>query len=174
MGNNICQCKSICISKREEDLSTSNLSTTFNYNMKRSRNKLINTLSSFRTNDNLISIYRKNCAEKIIKAYLKYKKNKNKTFNDEIYQNELNLDEDEEEDDNKNNSKKEIEPYDNLDQLSINHPFYIDKIHKSKTIYEKFNIPKINNGKSLESLNRNSSAPYITYNGKKVYLKKKK
>ena len=87
----------------------------------------------------------------------------------------MNLDdEDEEEDDNKNNSKKEIEPYDNLDQLSINHPFYIDKIHKSKTIYEKFNIPKINNGKSLESLNRNSSAPYITYNGKKVYLKKKK
>ena len=176
MGNSICHCKTICLTKKEEDLSTSNLSTTFNYNIKRSRNKLINTSSTFTSNENLNSIYRKNCAEKIIKAYFEFKKNKIKKDNNEYKNIELTLNEDEDEntENNKNNLKKEIEAYDNLDQLSINHPFYIDKIHKSKTLYEKFNIPKINNGKSLETLNRNSSGHHIIFNENKVSRKNKK
>ena len=41
MGNNICQCKTICQTKREENLSSSNLSTTYNYNIRKSRNKVL-------------------------------------------------------------------------------------------------------------------------------------
>ena len=173
MGNNICQCKTICQTKREENLSSSNLSTTYNYNIRKSRNKVINTFSSFRSKENINSIYRKNCAKKIIKTYLEFKKNKMKNKDEDIKNNELIYDEDKEEKDNTSNSKKEIEAYENLDQYSINHPFYVDKIHKSKTVYKKFNIPKINNGKSLETLNRNTSAPHIIYNEKKVNRKRK-
>lgn len=176
MGNSFCQCKLICQTKREENLSSIN-SSRMNNNFKKSRNKLINTISSFRTSENINSIYRKNCAKKIIKNYLNYKMNKKKHKNNEIENNEyiINNDDNEEEEINERTSKKVIEPYDNLDQYSINHPFYIDKFHKSKTIYENINIPKINNGKSLEILNRNCSEPNIFYREVKLgYLKKKK
>ena len=152
MGNSFCQCKSICHTKREENLSTTYLSNTFNYNYtistKKRRIKFINSLSSLSSNENLNSIYRKNCAKKIIKTYLNYKKNKNKKKKENTQnEQEENID---------SNSKNSIEPYDNLDKYSINHPFYIDKINKSKTTYQKICIPKINNGKSLESLNMNN------------------
>lgn len=174
MGNNICQCKTICQTKVEENLSSSNLSTTYNYNKNKSRNKVINSFSSISSKENLNSIYRKNCAQKIIKTYLQFKENKMKKINNDIKNKEL-IYVEEEEKDNKSNNKKEIEAYDNLDQYSINHPFYIDKFHKSKTIYENINIPKINNGKSLEILNRNCSEPNIFYREVKLgYLKKKK
>ena len=172
MGNNICQCKTICQTKVEENLSSSNLSTTYNYYKNKSRNKVINSISSISSKENLNSIYRKNCAQKIIKTYLQFKENKMKKINNDIKNKEL-IYVEEEEKDNKSNNKKEIEAYDNLDQYSINHPFYIDKIHKSKTVYGKFYIPKINNGKSLETLNRNTSAPYIIYNEKKIHRKRK-
>ena len=70
-------------------------------------------------------------------------------------------------DENKSTSKDAIEPLDNFDKYSINHPFYIDKINKSKTIYEKFNIPKINNWKRLKILNKSSSATDIFYKERK-------
>ena len=73
MGSSFCQCKTICQKKREENLSSSNLSTTYNYNKKRTRNKLVNTLFCNRSSETLNSIYKKNCAEKIIRTYLKFK-----------------------------------------------------------------------------------------------------
>ena len=66
MGNNICQCKTICQTKVEENLSSSNLSTTYNYYKNKSRNKVINSISSISSKENLNSIYRKNCAQKIM------------------------------------------------------------------------------------------------------------
>ena len=86
------------------------------------------------------------------------KTNKNYKINENVQKNTYNNEEE-----INNNSKNSIEPYDNLDKYSINHPFYIDKINKSKTIYQKINIPKINNGKSLESLNINNSNSLIQY-----------
>ena len=150
MGSSFCQCQSICHAKKEEKLSSTNLSKKFNYNYNnsiKSRNKFINSLSSLSSTENLNSIYRKNCAQKIIKTYLNYKKNKNDKINENYQKNTYNNEEE-----INNNSKNSIEPYDNLDKYSVNHPFYIDKINKSKTTYQKINIPKINNGKSLESL----------------------
>ena len=81
MGSSFCQCKTICQKKREENLSSSNLSTTYNYNMKRTRNKLVNTLFCNRSSETLNSIYKKNCAEKIIRTYLKFKQKKLKKIN---------------------------------------------------------------------------------------------
>ena len=79
MGNSFCQCNSLCLGKKEENLSSSNLSKAYNYNNKNSRNKInINSLSTIRTSETIRSIYRKNCAKKIIKTYLKYKKIKMK------------------------------------------------------------------------------------------------
>ena len=68
MGSSFCQCKTICQTKKEENLSSSNLSTTYNnnYNIKRSRNKFVNSFSSFSSSENINSIYRKNCVNKII------------------------------------------------------------------------------------------------------------
>ena len=173
MGSSFCQCKSICHTKREEHLLSTNLSNTFNYNYnnntRKSRNKFINSLSSFSSTENLNSIYRKNCAQKIIKTYLNYKRNKNDKINENVQKNTYNNEEE-----INNNSKNSIEPYDNLDKYSINHPFYIDKINKSKTIYQKINIPKINNGKSLESLNINNSNSLIQHKENFINLKKKK
>ena len=169
MGSSFCQCKTICQKKREENLSSSNLSTTYNYNMKRTRNKLVNTLFCNRSSETLNSIYKKNCAEKIIRTYLKFKQKKLKKVNNENKNNDK-MDKKEE---NKSNSKDAIDAYDNLEKYSINHPFYIDKIHKSKTIYKKFNIPKINNLPSLEILNKSSSATDIFYKEKKKFRKRK-
>ena len=174
MGNSFCQCKTICQTKKEENLSSSNLSTTYNnnYNIKRSRNKFVNSFSSFSSSENINSIYRKNCVNKIINMYLKYKKNKIKDKKEEIQNNKFNINVKRE--NNKNKSKEEIEPYDNLDQYSIKHPFFIDKIHRAKTVYGKFYIPKINNGKSLEILNKNFSTPYIFQKEKNILNKRKK
>ena len=87
-------------------MSSSNLSTTYNSNIKKSRNKVINIFSSFRSKENINSIYRKNYAKKIIKTYLEFKRNKMKNINDDIKEEELIYDEDDEEKDNKNISKK--------------------------------------------------------------------
>ena len=163
MGSTFCQCKTICQKKREENLSSSNLSTTYNYNIKRTRNKLVNTLFSNRSNETLNSIYKKNCVQKIIRTYLKFKENKMRNNNNRTKY--INKTDNQEE--NKSTSKDAIEPLDNLDKYSINHPFYIDKINKSKTIYEKFNIPKINNWKRLKILNKSSSATDIFYKERK-------
>ena len=177
MGYNLCKCENLCINKKEENLSSINLSTKYKYNIK-SRNKLINTLSSFSSTENINSIYKKNCAQKIMKTYLKYKNNKMKYLYNEFKNNEFtdNTNEEEEkveEENNKNNSKKSIETHDNFDQFSINHPFYIDKIKKSKTIYRNINIPKINNGKSLENLNHNIPFPDLNNNERKTLIKNK-
>ena len=171
MGNSFCQCKSLCLWKKEENLTSPNLSKAFNYNLKKSRNKVfINPYSTFRSSETIQSIYRKNCAKKIIKNYLKYKKSKMKNFNDDLLYIDINNNKKE---DDISTSRNDIEQYNNIDQYSINHPFYVDKIHKSKTIYEKVNIPKINNGKSLEMLNRNSSDCYIIKENNDNYKKKK-
>ena len=164
MGNSFCQCNSLFFEKKEENLSSSNLSKTYNYNNKNSRNKInINSLSTIRTSETIRSIYRKNCAEKIIKTYLKYKKNKNENLNNNIgYINTKHNINKKEDNKYKIFSRNDKEPINNTEQYSIDNPFYIDKVHKSKTIYEKFYIPKINNGKSLEMLNRNSSEHYLS------------
>ena len=176
MGYSFCQCNSLCLLKKEENLSSSNLSKKYNYNSRNINNKITNnTLSSFQSSETIQSIYRKNCVKKIIKTYLKYKKNKKKNLSRNIAIIETNNDINGK-GSNKNTiiSRNDSKPYSYTDQYSIYYPFYIDKIHKSKTIYEKFNIPKINNGKSLEILNRNNSGTYLVQEKYKSLKIKKK
>ena len=164
MGNSFCQCNNLCLGKKEENLSASNLSKAYNYNSRNSRNKInINSLSTFRTSETIRSIYRKNCAKKIIKTYLEYKKNKKENLNNNIAYIDTNKNINIREDNKyKNISRNDKEQINIIDQYSINNPFYIDKVNRAKTIYEKFYIPKINNGKSLEMLNRNNSEHYLS------------
>ena len=159
MGNNICQCKIICQNLKEADLSSKQTSLNNLYYFKDNQeinNKKINN-NHFLTENNkrIEAIYIINCIRKIERAYLKHKNNldKNKkianTIN--IIPNQTKKEE------KKTNMNLKILENDNITDNSIYYPFFIDKVHKSKTIYKKFSIPKINNGKSLEFLLKKNS-----------------
>ena len=168
MGNNICQCKTICQDQKERDLSFANKSAHFLI-----KENNLDTISSNKIISKKIrKIYINNCARKIAKAYLSFKNRKIKRLkkekdNKEIsyminylkYNNKKEKEKRKEKeniDDDLNDKKNEI-----FNDYSLNNPFFIDKVHSSKTSYEKFNIPKINNGKSLEVLNKKASDYHI-------------
>ena len=177
MGNNICQCKTICQDQKERDLSFANTSAHFLIK----ENNLDTINSNKIIGKKIRKIYINNCARKIARAYLSFKKIKSKRLKKEKNNKELlymmNY--------TKNNNKKEKQKENINDELSneknesfndysLNHPFFIDKVHSSKTSYEKFNIPKINNGKSLEVLNKKASDFHIKVISKKKIKNKNK
>ena len=146
MGNNICQCKIICQNLKEADLSS-------NKSSKKSRskkNKINNNTNNdlLKKNKEIEKIYKNNCVKKIAKAYLAYKKRKNNNI--ENSSNGMPYNQKKEELNNYNNIQNGAN--NNFIEYSMNHPFYVDKVHCTKTNYEKIDIPKINNGKSLEIL----------------------
>ena len=152
MGNNICQCKIICQNVKEADLS-SNKSSKKYYSKRKKINKNNNNL--IKKNKEIEKIYKNNCVKKIAKAYIAYKKRKRNNIenasNGISYKNK-----DKEKEDFNNNMKNGSN--NNFIEYSMNHPFYVDKVHCAKTNYEKIGIPKINNGMSLEILlNQNSN-----------------
>ena len=141
MGNKLCNCPNICPNyNNETSLSNkiNNLISNNSFSNVITANFTIN-FENESINKKILDIYKKNCVNKIIKAYFNYKRRKNKYKNDTIINNDK-----KEEETNINKIKKNIEAYDNFDQYSIDHPFYIDKICRAKTMYEKIYIPKIN------------------------------
>ena len=144
MGNNFCQCKIICQNIREEDLSSK-------VNTKRilessDKNKVKNKSNSeiIKLNEEINKIYIINCVKKIEKNYLKYKQN-----HGNLFENNLNK--------KKVNNESENVNTDKFMDYYMTHLYNIDKIQRTKTKYEKFDIPKINNGESLEYLLINNS-----------------
>ena len=175
MGNNICQCKTICQDQKERDLSFANTSAHFLIK----ENNLDTINSNKIIGKKIRKIYINNCARKIARAYLSFKKRKIKRLKKEKNNKELlyimnntknnNKKENENENDVLSNRKNE-----NFNDYSLNNPFFIDKVHSTKTSYEKFNIPKINNGKSLEVLNKKSSDYHIKVISTKKHKNKNK
>ena len=160
MGNNICQCKTICQDQKERDLSFAN--TSANFLVKENNVDTIN--SNKIINKKIRKIYINNCARKIARAYLSFKKRKIKRLKNGNNNKELSYITNNAKNNNKKeNIKEEMSNGKNqfFNDYSLNNPFFIDKVHSSKTSYEKFNIPKINNGKSLEVLNKKSSDYHI-------------
>ena len=177
MGNNICQCKIIYQNFKEADLSlnksSKNLSSSKVKKKKKTSKKGINSnncdlsffkqKSSIKYNEKLERIYINNCVKKIIRAYLNYKKNKirknevmNNGVNNNINENSNNINLYGKT--NNNNSYNNIDNSRDENCIDMNHPFFIDKVHHSKTNYKKIDIPKINNGISLDILlNKNST-----------------
>ena len=144
MGNNFCQFKIICQNIREEDLSSK-------VNTKRilessDKNKVKNKSNSeiIKLNEEIYKIYIINCVKKIEKNYLKYKQN-----HGNLFENNLNK--------KKVNNESENVNTDKFMDYYMTHLYNIDKIQRTKTKYEKFDIPKINNGESLEYLIINNS-----------------
>ena len=159
MGNNICQCKIICQNLKEADLSSEQISFKNVYysndNQKNNNNKIQNSHFLTKKKKRIETIYIINCIKKIERAYLKHKENLNKNKKNANVNYRL-PSKTEKEEKNKNIDLKNVEN-DNFTNNSIYYPFYIDKVHKTKTIYKKFSIPKINNGKSLEFLLKKNS-----------------
>ena len=150
MGNNICQCKIICQNIKDTDLSSSkNLA-----HLKKLKDPEKDFCDLFENNDDIKRIYINNCVKKIARVYLIYKKRKNKNKkngnkNINIYNNELSniiIAED-----HNNNNDLQIDSFDNIMDYSMTHLYNKNKVN-TKTNYKKFDIPKINNGKSLEML----------------------
>jgi len=179
MGNNICQCKTICQDQKEKDLSFANTSAHFLI-----KENNLDTINSNKIIDKKIrKIYINNCARKIAKAYLSFKKRKIKRLKKEknnkellyIMNNKKNNNKKEKEIKSENiNDKLSNEKNESFNDYSLNNPFFIDKVHSSKTSYEKFNIPKINNGKSLEVLNKKASDYHIKVISNKQNKNKRK
>ena len=146
MGNNICQCKIICQNLKEADLSSNKSAKKYNskkININKNNNDLL------KRNKEIENIYKNNCVKKIVKAYLAYKKRKKDNF--EKYSNGMPYNKRKEELKLNNNNIIQNGANNNI-EYSMNHPFYIDKVHCTKTNYEKIDIPKINKGMSLEKL----------------------
>ena len=179
MGNNICQCKTICQDQKEKDLSFANTSAHFLI-----KENNLDTINSNKIIDKKIrKIYINNCARKIAKAYLSFKKRIIKRLKKEknnkellyIMNNKKNNNKKEKEIKSENiNDKLSNEKNESFNDYSLNNPFFIDKVHSSKTSYEKFNIPKINNGKSLEVLNKKASDYHIKVISNKQNKNKRK
>ena len=110
-------------------------------------------IDSTKCNNKIQNIYLINCVKKIERVYLIYKNRKKRNKNNEnktknISNNEstniITVEEN-------NNNDFKVDLFDNIMDYSITHLFSINKVN-TKTNYQKFDIPKINNGKSLEML----------------------
>lgn len=162
MGNNICQCKIIYQNLKETDLSSvKSKKNLYSFQSKKSLKNNNKNVDLIKINEKIKIIYINNCAKKIAKAFLQYKNNKNNKIKNQKIKNI----------DNVNsyiiNNKEEIKKKDlengvndNSFSFSIKHPFFVDKVHRSRTKYEKIDIPKINNGMSLEILLNNNLSDF--------------
>ena len=175
MGNNICQCKAFCQNQKETNLSSTNLSKNYFDLLEKQKDKNMTNKNSdlLESYKKINIIYINNYLKKITKAYLQYKKNKNKIEKIKIKNINKKFSYSNNKKEDQKNNYLELEEIDNFIEYSMNNPFYIDKVHSSKTSYEKFDIPKINNGKSLEALNRNPTDSQIKIIYHKKYKHKK-
>ena len=188
MGNNICQCKIIYQNFKEADLSSNKSSKKISLieekeiqmNKKNDINNnnkfdlsLIKQKSLKMSSEKLEKIYMNNYVNKIIKSYLNYKRKKIKKkedLNNGISRNIKENNDNNNQNVNNNNSFNNKDNGENGNYVDMNHPFFIDKVHHSKTNYEKIDIPKINNGMSLEILiNKNAK----DFNKNNIQNKKK-